>query len=584
MIASEHFPETESSENGTQTADSSMNDRKRVVWDHCRRFASVIRQTGLQGENHISDTEKWIRDARMTGGDDQSSIVHREEFFVSGFGQEIIKEGIPIHDEFFQLLQKAEPYISTESKKKWLDRYYDSSVEFQAKKYWIRKQFPSYVDRWIKAEKERDELEKSVDIEALISYDQTCSAIKDKEEFKKLHFNERIGLLAKVKALRQADKKMVLDLYSAAEKRLAWAEDRGFIARGKTGVWLERIFKSKRSNKAIEEFVKGEGGKTLGGYIGRWSEIRKRYDGVASKLKNFSETEMPRGLYLLQPQQFLSLHYDQRVSYVEEMESRLNNDILLEPDSFIRIRHAMDMKDWDDAVEFINQAKTESLSGPNRVRLASMELYIQQLRPRMKVETKLQIDEVTTAKNTIDSIVPELDSSVQPMVMALLKGPNANRSMHQLRWVWYNNLWCRARGYLDDDRLRKGAGDDCKELTKYRAKHGEDIGRDDVLDYETADQQYFRKKEFSNHSATNMHINLKSGGVMAEFTKWVGREQESKVLYWGNCCPHEDGHPKPESWMSYHLPKLTRLRAATKVLKNAGMLYNGPGMPLSSLN
>ena len=62
---------------------------------------------------------------------------------------------------------------------------------------------------------------------------------------------------------------------------------------------------------------------------------------------------------MLSKNQFLELPYGQRLHYVQELESRLDDakNIASERPIFIKIRHAMDSKDWGDAAMLIAEAK-----------------------------------------------------------------------------------------------------------------------------------------------------------------------------------------------------------------------------------
>jgi hypothetical protein len=122
---------------------------------------------------------------------------------------------------------------------------------------------------------------------------------------------------------------------------------------------------------------------------------------------------------------------------------------------------------------------------------------------------------------------------------------------------------------------RKGASKQNEELTRHRALHGEDIGRHDVISYETSGEQFIRKKEKANHKATYRHVNIKDGHAVHKTAEWLNREQDPKVLYWTTFCAHEDGDPKSENWHNDLLNVLTELRGLARTLDSAGCVYNG---------
>ncbi len=403
-----------------------------------------MRQAGFEGTTEVQQTREWIRATQRTSRREvQASIVHREEFF-RGHGGEIISEGMMIHQSFMKRLEEATPYISTASKQKWLARYQDGSVGFQAKKYWIMHQFPYYVQRWKEVAEERDELLKDPGFKDLVSYEPACRALTTKSDFLGLHYDKRKGLVAQGRAALLASRKLQIDYYAIAKEKLADAEQRGLIGRGKTGVWLERIFKKNASAKQIEKFVRGSGpnAESLTGLSKNWAAVKKRYDDVKKELVQSKEETMSRGLHLVSEQQFLSMQYPQRERYVEEMEQRMRGgaDISKEPESFVRIRHAMDTKDWVDAELLISTAEKEKLSEKDRERLSSMKKFVSQFKGK-KTEGESSIGKANEAKKKIDQLLEHVPSTMQPMVMRLLRGPNANRSIHQLRWIVYNNKW-----------------------------------------------------------------------------------------------------------------------------------------------
>jgi len=563
--------------------DPTMPQRERALWDYWGKYKNVMKQTGFENTPEMQRTEEWVRQTQLTNRREVlESIVHREEFFKQQ-GQEIIEEGPKLHQEFMERMKESKPFIAKASYEKWMKRYFDSSVGFPAKKYWIKHQFPYYIERWKQTAEERDRLVKDSRFADLVAYEPACSLLADREKFLELHYDVRKGLVAQAHAALLAADKLQLDLYADAKKQLLVAEQKNTIGRGKTGIWLERIFKSKASPKKIEQCVRGSDITSLHGLIDNWAKVKGRYDIAAKRVSERGDEQMPRGQYLLGEQQFLSLHYTQRIRYVEQLEDRLNlgSDLSKEPDDFIRIRHAMDTKDWTEASSLIEKAGKLPLSVTNRQRLDSMRRYVTQFRPK-KTE-KASAEAVTAAKNKIDGLMTHVPTTMQPMLFRLLRGVNANRSIHQLRWMVYNNKWCRSHGYLDDEKATKGASHDNRELTKFRAKWGQDIGRNDVLDWDTADQQYFRKKEFANHKATFLHVNLQSGAPNA-LAEWLEHEQDPKVLYWTTFCGHENGMPKSENWHNDLLFILSELRSAARTLGKAGYFYDGSGSPLRSLN
>jgi hypothetical protein len=170
------------------------------------------------------------------------------------------------------------------------------------------------------------------------------------------------------------------------------------------------------------------------------------------------------------------------------------------------------------------------------------------------------------------------------MVSRLMRGPNANRNIHQFRWIVYNNDWCTTHGYLNDDIARRGASKENEQATKERGDRGEDIGRHDVASHSTDGKQHIRKTEHSMHRATYRHVNIASGGATNQTAEWLEHEQNPRVLYWTTFCAHENGNPKSHNWHRDLFARLTELRSHTQSLKKAGFMYDSPGRGLIGLN
>lgn len=576
------IPGMQETRRSPETGDSDLRRRAATVRAHARRFMTTLVETKASSAQEISEFEEYF--GRMKLEEDGYEGIADREVFLKGYGEKMERDATRLHATFMSEMNRARTagLISDASKQKWIDRFDNKAIGFKAKEYWVYHQLGHYVRAWEKAATERETLLKDPELAQLISLDPRFVAIKDKETFLSLHFEEKVSLLAEARAAILASNKMQLDLFATAKKKLLGASGKGLITSGSVGGWLERIFRSNADVSKIEAFVNGTGKNTLADLMLNWYDVRKRYDGVAKNFKETKEENAPRGLDLLTPNQFLSLHYTQRLRYVEEMEHRLTDspDPSVERPDFLCIRHAIDVKDWEEASLLIAEAKQNSLSPQDTIRLKSMERYVGQFKGK-KSETGN--DDVTQSKKKLDELVEQVPSSLQPMVTRLLRGPHGNRSIHQFRWIVYNNQWCRTHGYLDHDRAKQGASRDNKELTKKRAMEGIDVGRNDVLDNETSDQQFIRKREYASHKATLMHVNTK-GSANETLATWLEREQNPKVLYWTTACFNEDGEPKPDGWHDDLFMILTQMRSISRTINNAGFMYNGPNSRLIGMN
>lgn len=436
-----------------------------------------------------------------------------------------------------------------------------------------------YITSWKKAEEDRRKLISSKNFKDLENFDPRFKILEQPDEFLNLHYEKRRGLLAEAEALLLAKEKIQLDLYAQAKTKLQTASSGRYLADGKVGLWLERIFKSNTNPKKIDEFVNGSGANSLSGLMENWMKVKNRYDGVCKKFSERWQQTGVRGFELLSESKFLSLHYAQRLRYVEQAEDRLDgaNDIDNEAPVLIKLRHAMDIHDWDEAMFLVMEAKTAQLSEKEFRRLESMKSYVNQFRGSEKQEL---LREATEGKGKLDTLVRRVPSALQPMIVRLLHSPYANRSIHQLRWILYNNIWCRTHGYLDQERARLAASKENAERTKERAKSGLDIGRNDVLSHETGSYEYLRKEEHSKHTATVMSVNLESDTALATTEKMVETEQSPNRLYWTTLnCFTKDG-PTSESWNRDLLMILTEMRSLTRTMEKSGYTYTGLNAPL----
>jgi hypothetical protein len=565
----------ESGDDGTESR--RLRGQREHILDQIRGYLhetfSVLK---VAGRDQTKEVEDWMYTQEAT----EEGVESLRKFYE--FQHARLDSGRKLRSKFFQSLDAAKPWISKSNYTEWVERFEDPNANYKQREYWVDHQFASYVKRWETVAKERDTLEKNPKVRMAVSAAPEFDIVLNREKFLNLHYQERVGWLAKLKAYMIADEKGRIELYAKAEAKLKGAVESGALQSGKVGVWLEKILKSKASPRLIEAFVNGAGTNALPVLIERWKHVRMRYDRVKKIAGERKEENAPRGLNILGDQQFLSMHYTQRLRYVEELEHRYGDlPANKERPSFVKIRHAIDIKDWAEATLLIGQTEREELSGPERIRLGSMRDYVTQFSTKAKKMEKG--DAIKSAHSKIDQLIPRIPMSMRPMIHRLLRGPNSNRSIHQLRWIVYNNKWCRTHGYLDDEKAFSGAQKDNREMTKYRAEHGMDVGRHDTLDYETADKAYFRKKEFANHKATYLHVNLASGATQT-LSEWLEHEQDPKVLYWTTFCGHEDGLPKSANWHNELLYVLGELRSATRTLKNAGFMYDAPGRPLVSLN
>lgn len=564
--------------------DPAQERRLQMIYDFGHRYKNVHDKTGLGNSSRLRATLEWLKETLPTDDPNEINNLKSREEFIRGYGGDILRHGEKMHRQFYEQMDRAGPYISQSSYDRWVkERFLNDSIGFQEKKYWIERQMAGFVDGWIEVGKERDRIAKLPEMKDAIRIDPELAILMKRTDFLNLHFDKRKGLIAQAKAAMESYKKKHTALYAQAKVKLHGAEKQEILASGKVGTWLERIFTADAKTAEIDAFVNETGPKTLHDLMNNWSEVKERFDIVKKKIRERGEGTASRGFTLLSEGQFLALHYEERLHYVEEAEMRVGEtkDVNEELPIFLKIRHAMDIKDWQEADGLIMEARTMGLTGKDHERLNSMDSFVKQFSGR-KQSTE-GTSNIMEAKHRMDRIVEELGSThseLQPMIMRLLGGPNGNRSIHQFRWIVYNNKWCRTHGYLDNKIARKGASQQNKDLTKLRATEGSDIGRNDVLDADTQGQHFIRKREYANHKATLMHANVGNAAGSNTLAEWLEHERDPKVLYWTTYCAHENGEPKSANWHDDLFVMLTELRSLSRTVNGAGYMYGGPGNPL----
>ena len=576
------MPPTETLRSSRSTEDSSSADRdteakRRRILDQVQKHVDVsYRQLKVASR---TQTEDLLRDAATLKNNDKQ-VDEWDTWFID-WSRKALASAKALYEDFKSTIDReiAAGHISRDSKEKWMSRFMDESVSYKEKEYWIKHQFPHFVANWKKTKEERDTILKDPRLEDAIRAHPALATIKDKERFLSLHFDDRKGLLAEARAAMKSSEGMEKQRLEKAKTILKGAVSERVLHPSKVGTWLERIATSNSPSTLLA---------ALPGLVSNWANVKGKYDACMKKARERGEDDMPRGIRMLSESEFLKMHFTQREHYVQELKDRLDDakNVATERPIFLKIRHAIDLGDMDDAVLFIAEAKADpTMDEKGRARLASMEHFVKS--SGSKSEKVASLDKAMDAKKRIDSIVGELSSThseVIPMVLRLLRGPHGNRSIHQLRWIAYNNKWCRSHGYLNDSVARKGASKENAELTKERAERGEDIGRHDVISYHTDNQKFIRKNEYANHKATYRHINMKDGHALTQTAEWLEREQDPKVLYWTTFCAHDDGDPKSANWHNDFFHHLTELRSLTRTVNGSGFMYDGPGRSLIGKN
>jgi hypothetical protein len=561
-------------------------------------YRSVMELVGLANHSRTSETQAWVNRTKLTEDDAEIDNIRTREEFFDGYARDMLRSALDVHARFTQPLKRAldQRIISKASYDRWMTRYFSES-EFKAREYWVQQQFPAYIDRWQRAASERKELLKNPQLK-LLADNRDVRMLQDESMFLNMHYDRRVDLMAKVRAALAVNGKdkgaeVFKKLHAKAQGILRGAVQEGILSGNKIGSWMERIFKSSATPEMIDRFLSPGNSTSIYALMTKWRAVRRRYDAVHQKgapLKNPAV-----GMYIIPAERFLMMHYTQRLRWVEEAEQRITDatNIDKERPVFIRIRHALDVKDWEDAERYINQAAMEDLNDSDRSRLDSMRRYLTQMRSDKKNDAKNGREKqdkpngAQLCKQISEVVSTSVPSFMQDMVVRLLRSNHPNRGVHQLRWITYNNKWCRDHNFLDYERAKKGASKESAEATAQRVKDGRDSGRrqDHVLNAANSSQQHMRNNEYAKRRATLTHVDTADGGFgVNALGEWLEKEQNPKDLYWRTLCIHDNGVPMSESYHNGLFSALTLLRSLTASLEKTSFRYGGLHMPPVSLN
>ncbi|MFA6038797.1 MAG: hypothetical protein WCV62_03965 [Candidatus Peribacteraceae bacterium] len=355
-------------------------------------------------------------------------------------------------------------WITAESGRRWEERLKSNATGWLEKESFINHQLPRFVENW-KAVAEDLKKAESLATELKITEAEWASnpalaALRD-AKFPEQHFNIRRGAVDKAIAfltvLRKDGKSAessaeMQRLYKMAEAKLTRAAQNGFLASWKVGTWMRRIFQGNARETLIRDFVEGRGKTDLDGLIRNWANVSMEYMNIEDLRK---EKGTPRSFSFVALEIFLGWDYEKRKAYVGEARRRFS-DIDKERDAFLRIRHALDVKDWDEAEELIGEEwkKAKDMTPEDEGKLRSMQEYLRTHRPAGKRQEKKE-------KPTDQELVEQMRS-----LMLML--PASQRKLHEecLRrgyttfWTnctaWYNLVWCQEHLWWDPKtQLRK---------------------------------------------------------------------------------------------------------------------------------
>ncbi len=442
-----------------------LQERKNRIVDQVRKYtyetfnqlhAASREQTDslLQAAENISLDAKYISDweayvhGEMQRQAESAHRLYHEEFM----------------DTMLRAYNETPRIISLKSIGEWDDRFKRESVHYKEREAFIRNSLPAYIENWRRVAKLRADLMKHAKFKNLSDTDvPDLAKFQDEDTFLNLHYAERSGLCAMVRAALSTGGSPMKQYYEKAKDMLQKAADDGVISKGKVGTWLDRIFESKADPALIASFVSGKGSLPLSALIGRWRSASDKFDDLQ---KRIAKGSTPPSFTFVTKKKFLDMHYESRLAYLQEAENRVRDrQISKVPPLLLDIRRELDARDWDSAAYLIGQAQSSDLSPDNQRKLRSMEQF---LRTQRKEHGAKEGEQHGDPEKELASLISELPAIVQPLFYGAAK--RGEPTMRCLKSLWYNREWCRQHGHLSDNReeiLRQRSHQDTERVVKH---------------------------------------------------------------------------------------------------------------------
>lgn len=443
---------------------SYLQPRKDRIIDEVRRYAHET-FTQLHAFSR-QETDELIQSAENIALN-VKDIAGWEKFIDQGIDRQREAAHRLYHEEFMDTMLRAyneKPrIISLKSIGEWDARFRRESVHYRQRSEFVRDTLPAYIENWQRVAKLRAELLKNPKVRKLSAADvPDLAKFQDEETFLNLHYNERSGLCAMMRAALTTGGSGMQEYYSKAKDMLQQAADDGAIAKGKVGTWLERIFESKADPALIQKFINGKGTLPLSTLIGRWKEAAEKFDTLQKKIDTGNR---PHSFTFIAKKKFLDMHYESRLAYLREAEYRMRDrQISKVPPLLLDIRRELDARDWDSAAYLIKQARGSGLVGDDLRKLSSMEFF---LRTQRKEHGAKEGKDHGDPEMELESLISELPAVVQQLFRSTAK--RGESTMRCLKSLWYNREWCRQHGHLSDNKeeiLRQRSREDTKRVVK----------------------------------------------------------------------------------------------------------------------
>lgn len=465
-------------------------------------------------------------------------------------------------------------WISDRSYGRWMGRLEDSSIQHWKKEAFLTKEFPAYFRNWQKLGKETEKLEKECKELGLTEKDLPELAAIKKDAFKDTHYEYKRDLINKllgaVAAMKKDQKKLgskeMQELYKEAEGQLDHAVKIGALASWKKGTWLRRIFESESDTSNIRQFLRGGGSTSLRDLIARWRGVSEEFMEIEQKRK---EMGTPMSFHFVHMDVFLGWHFEKRKAYVAEANNRFA-DIDKEPQEFLRIRHALDAKDWADADTLIAQAQRKPWSAEQREKLKSMEKFLREHRTDQGEAAEKQNPPPEEIVAELRNLVSQLPHELQELYRETMR--RGYDAFWTLTTLMYNRVWCWEHRHLDYDKEEAFRQSSKQETYDHmRFGHGRRYVRNN-LTTDTATEPAVRTDR--DVSAPQLlEIGKGSEYVLPELCKENAKNWN--FWYWSTAIPPRDVSYGEHEYIVRDIhPRMKRLM---RMLGTLGLQFTGSG-------
>jgi hypothetical protein len=446
---------------------------------------------------------------------------------------DLIDDARQLEIEFLVLLGMAQKAggISEGDVHRWMDRLHRKDVIYWKKKEFIEGKIKKeYFPNWLKLGKDLNDIDEKRKKLGLEPDELPELALLATKGFPDTHFSYKRDTADRALAALAAYEKNQLALYKTAKGLLEDAAkgEQRVLAPWKVGEWLRRIFQSGAKPNLIREFVLGNGEKSLSGLMRRWTKVRAGFDHIELVRR---EKGSPRSFHFVHLDVFLGWHYEQRRAYLEEAERRFT-DIHSERGDFLKIRHALDARDWEEADWYLAKVPRGELSSEETEKLRSMEKFLREHRGKT---TRGEGVEQTPGQlmSEIDALLRYVPHDLQELYKdELARGYG---KFWVLCTLLYNRSWCFDHHYLTEEKELQ-LYDESKVLTEQRIKfgHGTGFEANDVTQGRNQRLPAIRDQKHV-HSAQVLFVDETSRPYVEEAIEKQGGDRQ--FWYWTSLIP-----------------------------------------------